>query len=94
MEDSFAEDFLFDDFLDCDDRYSCYPPPVMTLPPPPPPPWMNKIPDCSSEGDCSNYPVISSINSVNSIFHMGSVIIVATVTVFIFIFISVVLFFR
>merc|ERR1712106_1297681 len=86
------EDFLLEDFLLCDD--SCLPPPVMLVPPPPPPPWMEEIPDCSSHGDCGNYPVISSINSATSIFHMTSVIIVVGITSFILFAISVVLLWR
>merc|ERR1712106_478663 len=83
---------LLEDFLPCDD--SCLSPPVMLVPPPPPPPWMEGIPDCSSHGDCGNYPAISSINSVTSIFHMTSVIIVVGVTSFIIFFISAVLLLR
>merc|ERR1712106_60521 len=55
---------------------------------------MEEIPDCLSFGDCGNYPVISSISSVTSIFHMTSVIIVVGVTSFIIFFISVVLLLR
>merc|ERR1712083_473558 len=83
------------EFLVTDCDIACQPPPpTMMMPPPPPPPWMERIPECGGEGECSNYPVISSINNVNNIFHMTSVIIVVSITSFILFFISLVILLR
>ena len=89
MEELVLDDFLFEDFDD-----SLPPPPVMLIPPPPLPPWMDKIPDCLSDGHCINYPAITSINSVTNISHISSVISVLAITSFIMCFISVVLLLR
>ena len=87
MEQKFSDEWLFD----CETETCIIPPPLMNLLPPSPPQWLGAIPDCKSVGDCSNYPVITSIISVTNIIHITSVIIIVSLTAVLVLFMIVIL---
>ena len=68
--------------LNCEDDIFCGPPPVFGLPPPPIPPMLDSFPDCMTmQGSCDNMPEVTSITSVQDIFHSIIIIIVSSVII-------------
>ena len=66
---------------DCGDLKVCDPPPMFSLPPPPIPPMINILPDCGLQDACHDMPVVTSINSLQNIFHSIIIIIVSSIII-------------
>jgi len=77
MEDLLSEEELqqFMHSLGCEDFLNCEPPPLFDLPPPPLPPMVDTAPECD------NMPLVTSINSVQHIFHNIIIITVSSIII-------------
>jgi hypothetical protein len=75
MEDDMEEFSLFFDEL----NLCCDPPPLFDLPAPPPPPFLDTplLPSCGS----SSLPVVSSMDSLQDIFHSIIIITVSSLVI-------------
>merc|ERR1712130_556120 len=77
MEDLLSEEELqqFIHSLGCEDFLNCEPPPLFDLPPLPLPPMVDTAPECD------NMPLVTSINSVQHIFHNIIIITVSSIII-------------